>query len=550
MKTEVLVIGGGPAGLCAAIEAASYGCKVTLVDESLTLGGQLVKQTHKFFGSSNEFAGTRGIEIAKLLTQQLMSKDNIEFFLNTTAVGYYTDEKIITCMTGEQEFFVINPEKVVVATGALEKLIPFPGNDLPGIYGAGAVQTLMNVYGVVPGNRVLMIGAGNIGLIVSYQLLQAGVEVAGIVEFAPRVGGYWVHAAKIRRLGIPIYLRHTIKRALGTSWVEGAIIQAVDQKGEWCGEEKRIDCDVICLAVGLSPTCELLWQAGCEMNYVPELSGYVPKRDETMRTTHPDIWVAGDASGIEEASSAMIEGKIAGLSVAYSLGKINESVFNQKLVEYWNELNLLRGGEIASKIRDGVKKVLLHKLDNPPINIQYCAETKVQSQTIYNEEFCSGILPEDMIESVLPPLELWDRKKGGLAIIECPQPIPCDPCHTNCPTGAILPFENINDLPQIDYSKCSGCALCVASCPGLACFVVDLTHIEENKAIMKLPYEMLPKPNINEEVQCLDRKGEVVAIGKVIRVQEPKKDKTLVVHVVVPRDLVMQIRSIRVINHG
>ena len=141
-------------------------------------------------------------------------------------------------MVGEERYFKAKPKKVVVATGALEKLIPFLGNDLPGVYGAGAVQTLMNVYGVKPAKRVLMVGAGNIGLIVSYQLLQAGVDVVAIVEFAPKVGGYWVHAAKVRRLGVPIYLRHTVKRAIGESAVEGAVIQAVDERGAFVGDER------------------------------------------------------------------------------------------------------------------------------------------------------------------------------------------------------------------------------------------------------------------------------------------------------------------------
>ena len=86
-----------------------------------------------------------------------------------------------------------------------KKNLAFPNNDLPGIYGAGAVQTLMNVYGVLPGKRMLMVGAGNIGVIVAYQLLQAGVDVAGIIEAAPKIGGYWVHAAKVQRASVPIY---------------------------------------------------------------------------------------------------------------------------------------------------------------------------------------------------------------------------------------------------------------------------------------------------------------------------------------------------------
>ena len=355
-ETQVLVIGGGPAGLSAALEAADHGAKVTLVDSDLALGGQLIKQTHKFFGSEEERAGTRGYKIADILFEELDAhKDSIEVLGNTTAVGYYKEDGIVSCMTGEENYFYIRPERIVMATGAMEKLIPFPKNHLPGVYGAGAVQTLMNVYGVTPGKKVLMIGAGNIGIIVSYQLMQAGVDVVGVVEYMPKVGGYWVHAAKIRRLGVPIYLRHTIVEAVGEDNVTGAVIQEVGDKG-LIGDPKQIDCDVICLAVGLVPTAEILWQAGCDMKFVPELCGHVPVRDNQMRTSHPDIWVAGDAAGIEEASSAMVEGRLAGLGAARSLGKIADKDYDAGLAGYWKRLANLRAGEVGDKIRSGIDK--------------------------------------------------------------------------------------------------------------------------------------------------------------------------------------------------
>lgn len=366
---DVLVIGGGPAGLSAALEAASFGCHVVVVNEDLALGGQLIKQTHKFFGSAAEHAGTRGVEIAHILTKELERfGDHIEAYTNCSALGYYGDG-VVTCMIGEERYFKVKSKKIIVAAGALEKLIPFPGNDLPGVYGAGAVQTLMNVYGVKPGRRILMVGAGNIGLIVSYQLLQAGVDVAAIVEFMPKIGGYWVHAAKVRRLGVPIYLRHTIKRALGENFVEGAIIQAVDEKGKFVDEEKHVDCDVICMAVGLSPTCELLWQAGCKMQYVPELAGHVALRDRSMRTSHPDIWVAGDAAGIEEASTAMVEGRIAGLASAHSLGYVDKETFEEGLSEYWRRLDALRGGEAGRKANSGVLKVTVESWEGKCLGV-------------------------------------------------------------------------------------------------------------------------------------------------------------------------------------
>ncbi len=354
-QTEVLVIGGGPAGLSAALEAASFGCQVTLVDSDLALGGQLIKQTHKFFGSKDERAGTRGFRISEILLEELDShKDKVKVFTNCTATGFYKEDGVVSCVVGEDEYFRIKPEKIVMATGAQERLLPFPNNHLPGVYGAGAVQTLMNVYGVVPGKKVLMVGAGNIGLIVSYQLMQAGVEIAGIVEAMEKVGGYWVHAAKIRRLGVPIYLRHTIKEAIGDKIVEGAVIQEIDDRFQPVGKEIKIDADVICMAVGLTPTCELLWQAGCEMVFVPQLCGHVAQRDLFMRTSHNDIWVAGDASGIEEASAAMVEGRIAGVGVSRALGRGEASEHSRRLDEFQRRLADLRGGEVGQKICQGI----------------------------------------------------------------------------------------------------------------------------------------------------------------------------------------------------
>lgn len=356
LSTEILVIGGGAAGLSAAAEAAAAGARVTVMESDLHLGGQLVKQTHKFFGSKDEFAGTRGFKIAEILLGEIESfKENVQVHKNTTVTSYYPEDNTFTATEGEEKYFRLKAKKIIVATGAQERLIPFPNNDLPGVYGAGAVQTLMNVYGVTPGKRVLMVGAGNIGLIVSYQLMQAGVEVAAVVEAAPKVGGYWVHGAKIRRMGVPILLRHSIKRAVGEREISGAYITELDERFEPMGEEKFLSCDVICIAVGLSPTAEILAQAGCQMMYVPQLCGLVARRDRAMRTSNPDFFTAGDVSGIEEASAAMVEGRIAGLSAAESLGYPTEQ---RKFDEFWSRLQALRAGEAGAKICQGLECVL------------------------------------------------------------------------------------------------------------------------------------------------------------------------------------------------
>lgn len=354
-QTEICIIGGGPAGLTAALKAAALGAEVTLVDRNDYLGGQLIKQTHRFFGSKEQRASERGISIAKELADAVESNKKINVLKKAAALGYYKDGVLL--VEQDEKVIKIKPKKLIVATGGAEKTLLFPNNDLPGIYGAGAVQTLVNVFGVKPGNKVLMVGAGNIGVIVSYQLLQAGVEVAAIIEAAPQIGSYWVHASKVVRAGVPIYTRHTIKRAWGDTEVEGATIVELDDNWQPIeGSEKDLDVDVICLSVGLSPLTELLWQAGCQMKYVPELGGHVPLRNENLETTVPGIYTAGDAAGIEEASAAMMEGALAGINAAHSLG-YDAPDLNKQKEKILMELTGLRSGPVGEKIRRGLAKV-------------------------------------------------------------------------------------------------------------------------------------------------------------------------------------------------
>ncbi|MFA5524550.1 MAG: NAD(P)/FAD-dependent oxidoreductase [Tissierellales bacterium] len=354
---DLAVIGGGPAGLCSAISAASSGSKVLLIDRNKELGGQLVKQTHMFFGSEKQYASTRGINIAKILLHDLKAfDDKVEILTSATVLGIYEDGVI--SIDYDNEYIKVKPKAVLIATGASEKVLAFPNNDLSGIYGAGAVQTLMNVYGIKPGKKVLMVGAGNIGLIVSYQLMQAGVDVAAVVDAAPRIGGYLVHASKIRRMGVPILTGYTVKEAIGDNFLQKVVLCKLDS--EWKpieGSKIELDVDVICISVGLTPLTELIIQAGCEMKYVPELGGVVPVRDPYYQTTNKGIYVAGDVSGVEEASSAMVEGYLAGLYAAKSIGYEHED-FNELSQDYHVQLDALRSGTAGEKIRSGIRKIV------------------------------------------------------------------------------------------------------------------------------------------------------------------------------------------------
>lgn len=360
-NAEVVVIGGGPAGLMATLAATEMGAHVMLIDKNMKLGGQLVKQTHMFFGSEKEYASVRGIDIGKILAADTLNNPNVKILLNSTVVSYYPDDGVLGIEADEKYFMKLKADKIIIATGASEKFLPFKNNDIPGIYGAGAVQTLMNEQGVLPGQNALMVGAGNIGLIVSYQLMQAEVCVKAIIDAAPRIGGYFVHASKVARLGIPILTFHSVKAAYAdeiTGCLQRAVICQIDNQWQPLpGTEKVLKVDMMCISVGLSPLAELLWQAGCKMKYIPVLGGYVPLRNENLETTVPGIYVAGDAAGVEEASSAMMEGRLAGLNAAKSLGYDNKS-FNEKREETLHQLKSLRSGSIGAKIRQGLAQLV------------------------------------------------------------------------------------------------------------------------------------------------------------------------------------------------
>lgn len=351
---DICVIGGGPAGLEAAIAAQELGATVVIVDDNPILGGQLIKQTHKFFGSKAHYCGIRGFNIAEILTNKIDTL-NIYSLMSATVVGYYDNDDL--GILHEDKLISLKAKRYIFATGASENMLAFENSDLPGVYGAGAVQTMMNQYGVVPGKRALVIGSGNIGLIVPYQLLQAGVEVAAIVEILDTFGGYYVHAAKIKRAGVPIYLKHTIIEAKGTDCVESAVITKVGENFECLlGTEKTIACDTILIAIGLSPLCELLYQAGCRIDYIPELGGHVPYHDDNMMTSKSHIFVCGDLACIEEASTAMLEGKIAGAKAYESLYK--ESKQSKEIVaQAKKELDIIRTSPFEERVLFGRRKL-------------------------------------------------------------------------------------------------------------------------------------------------------------------------------------------------
>ncbi|MDR3670868.1 MAG: FAD-dependent oxidoreductase [Holophaga sp.] len=300
LDVECLILGGGPAGLSAAIELAKAGVGVILVDDKASLGGKLVLQTHKFFGSIDAcHAGTRGLDIGAKLEKELRGYENVRIWNNSNALAVFSDRKVGILRDGH--YFLVAPQVLLVATGAREKSLVFRGNTLPGVYGAGAFQTLVNRDMVRPTERLFIVGGGNVGLIAAYHALQAGIEVVGLCEALPECGGYKVHKDKLARMGVPIYTSHTVLSANGAEEVESVTVARLDSA--WrpvAGTERTFKCDTVLVAVGLESVNEFFLKA---------------------KEFGLPVFAAGDAEEIAEASAAMFTGKIRGLEIAKSLGR-------------------------------------------------------------------------------------------------------------------------------------------------------------------------------------------------------------------------------------
>jgi len=468
----VLIIGGGPAGLSAAIELGKLGIETLIIDDKDRLGGKLVLQTHKFFGSvEDSHAGTRGFEIGMILEAQLKGLPSVEIWLEATAVGIFSDG--IVGVVQKNVYRKIRPEKLLVATGAREKMLSFPGNTLPGVYGAGAFQTLVNRDLIKSSERVLIVGGGNVGLIAGYHAIQAGIQVVALIEALPRVGGYKVHADKLMRLGVPIYTRHTVAAAHGDAHVEGITIAALDEGWQIIpGTYKSFAVDTVLIAVGLAEVNEFVFKA---------------------RQWGMDVYAAGDAQEIAEASAAMFTGKIEGLKIAKDLER-----YPGEIPAEWDE-----------------KATILKSRPGTPVHLE-------------------------------PP----PGEEGVMPIFHCQQEVPCNPCTSVCPEGAIRTEDDrITGLPYlVKGATCQGCMACVAICPGLAVTLVDYRKDPDHPTVT-LPYEIWrDRVEKGQRVPVTDRDGAILGYYPVQRVVTNRKryPGTLLVQVKLERAAAKQAIGIRV----
>jgi len=290
-KTQVAIIGAGPAGLATREELNKNGIDNIVIDNNDKIGGQFLMQTHQFFFFEKEkkFGGMRGFDIANTLAGE--SLDGI--FLNSTVWDILEGKRLAVKNIETDEIYYVDAEHLVIATGAVPFLPAFENDDLPGVYTAAVVQKMMNNEFTLLGKNVLTVGAGNIGYLTSYQLMQAGANVKAVVEALPHEGGFPVQANRVRRLGIPVILSHILLKAIPNedhTGIIGAVVAECENFKPIPGKEKIITgIDAINICTGLVPDDQLLIKG-------KEIFGR-------------HVYGAGDAIRIGEGTSAVVRGK-------------------------------------------------------------------------------------------------------------------------------------------------------------------------------------------------------------------------------------------------
>jgi glycine/D-amino acid oxidase-like deaminating enzyme/Fe-S-cluster-containing hydrogenase component 2/thioredoxin reductase/ferredoxin/bacterioferritin-associated ferredoxin len=302
-KTSVVIIGAGPAGLATREKLIEHNIENIVLDNNDKIGGQFPMQTHQFFFFEKEkkFGGMRGFDIASTLAGD--SQDGI--FLNSTVWDILEGNRVAVKNTSTDEIFYIDAEYLVIATGAVPFMPTFENDDLPGVYTAAVVQKMMNAEFTLLGKNVLTIGAGNIGYLTSYQLMQAGAKVKAILEAMPYEGGFPVQANRVRRLGIPIEMSTILLKAIPNddhSGIIGAVVAKCENFQPIPGTERIIDgIDTINICTGLVPDDQLLIKGN-------EIFGR-------------NCFGAGDAIRIGEGTSAVVRGKQVAYEIIQAMAK-------------------------------------------------------------------------------------------------------------------------------------------------------------------------------------------------------------------------------------
>lgn len=333
-RKKVVVVGGGPAGCAAAIEAAKLGLCVTLVDEHPQSLAAMSLDAPYFYGAGlPNVLSNRGLMAETVLGANNLLiecvENGIDVLTSTIVWGSYRPGENSTQLeTGQlgladdKRSWMIEYDHLILAPGARDLVLPFPNWHLPGVLGACGASALLDRYKVFGGDGLVILGSGNLGLRTALSAQRAGIRVAGIVDVADTVQGDARLAAQLREVGVPFYLARTVVQALGKLDVEGLRIAKVDHAtAPFSDTTQDIACGAICMAFAAVPNIELAAVTGCRTGFDAARGGWIPVVDATMQTSQKSVFVVGDGAMVSEAMHldpriAMEQGRLAARAIA------------------------------------------------------------------------------------------------------------------------------------------------------------------------------------------------------------------------------------------
>jgi thioredoxin reductase len=343
--------------MSAALEAADAGCRVVLIDAGTRLGGQYYRQLPEAFHAERPGALHHDFATAEKLFAQLEAHPEITVLGSTTVWHAGSDGgtftfQLVHAGTGRAAGQVTS-DAVVLATGAFDLALPFPGWDLPGVVTAGGAQALAKGQRIAVGQRVLVSGTGPFLMPVAVSLAEAGAKVVGVLDanhpaaWRKHLGTVWRHRNKLaegvdyaralRRHRIPVRFRRAVVAAQGTDRVEQVTVARL--RPDWSiarGSQRQEDVDAVCVGYGFVPSLELPLALGCATR--PGAHGIpVVAADANLATSVPGVYVAGEATGVAGSAQALLEGRLAGLALATRTGHLSPAAAGERLAAYRQE---------------------------------------------------------------------------------------------------------------------------------------------------------------------------------------------------------------------
>jgi sarcosine oxidase subunit alpha len=458
LHTDVLVVGAGPAGLAAAVEATRAGAAVLVLERMPRMGGHLLYDRDDAVASQIEELLSRlttehrkRIHVSSpTLASSADSRSttaDLQIRLGVSAFGVY-DCLMVGAVEGDR-LLKIRARRLIVATGRYDRPLVFHNNDLPGVFLGRAVLRLIHLYGVKPGREAVVVTDRDDGYRLARDLAASGITVAAIVELRPRApAGIVAHGRTTPDRSPPVHSGHVILAARGKRHVQAVVVARANAEGTIAaGSQFEIPCDLVCVAAGGAAASELLYQSGCKLRHDPASGEFL------LFQSAPNVFAAGDVAGTHDPAAILLEGRLRGAEAAQSLGLGGNDVATN-VAQWSRELNQVRADATTERSAYIGTPYSVPSTQHSVLSTQHSAPGTQHS--VPSGQHATADYVRAQVSSLLPAAEPRQKKRFICLCEDVTEKDLCD--------GIAEGFDNIETLKRystVSMGPCQGkvCAL-------------------------------------------------------------------------------------------